>query len=431
MPNVAERCVLSAGDRIGSHYIIRKAIGNGSFGTVYAASDDRGKKVAIKLLRLWDVHPDIRDGLVRRFDMEFETGRISSPYLVHSLDHGLIKGNPYIVMEFCSSGDVQQLFSKGNLNIETVATHTLLGLRELHRHGKVHRDLKPENVLLKDDGNFALTDFGISGDRNKRMTEMNIIGRPRQLFGTYAYMPPEQLNPRKDATVLPTTDIFSFGVMIYQFLDNGELPFGLLRNDGELVPYIRRGKAGDWSRDTIEKNGHKEWLPLLEGCLQPNYQLRLSSCDDVLALVPHYNRSDWNISDSLSSKRIVNGVLLRVMQGENYGESYPLDDMLKGTCAILTMGRRDPTVRNDIEIPETQSCYISRRHCTFELDYQRGCWVVRDGQWITGTTNEKPHWKPSSNGTYVNSQPVGPEGVPFEPGDIISLGEVTLRAEAY
>ena len=431
MSSVVERCALSPNDKIASRYTIKKIIGDGSFGTVYSAVDNDGRWVAIKLLRLWDVHPDIRDGLVKRFDMEFETGRIASPYLVHSLDHGLLNGNPYIVMEYCPGGDVQQLFNEGRVDIEKVATHTLLGLRELHRHGKVHRDMKPENVLLKEDGNYALTDFGISGDRNKRMTEMNIIGHPRQLFGTYAYMPPEQLTPRRDATVLPTTDIFSFGVMMYQLLNKGELPFGTLRNDGDLVAYMRRGKAGEWDRTTIIQNGNEKWIPLLEGCLNPNYQQRLQTCDDVLSLVPHTIHIRHEDTGNSCPTRIVNGVLLHVMQGEEYGHVYLLDEMLQGNSPFLTLGRKDSLVHNDIEIKETQSCYISRRHCTFELDYQQGCWVVRDGQWVAGATMGQSYWQMSSNGTYVNSQPVGAEGMAFMPGDIISIGEVKLRAEGY
>lgn len=428
MPAMVERCPLSKGDKVDSRYVVSKTIGDGAFGTVYLAKDRSGNNVAIKLLRLWDVHPEIRDGLVKRFDMEFETGLINSPYLVHSIDHGLIKGNPYIVMEYCSRGDVQHLFNNGSVDVEKVAAHTLLGLRDLHRHGKVHRDLKPENVLLKDSGIYALTDFGISGDRNKRMTERNIVGRPRQIFGTYAYMPPEQLNPRRDATVLPTTDIFSFGVMVYQLLSGGNLPFGKLNNETDLVQYIKHGKEGEWDRRTITHNGYSDWLPLLDGCLQPNYQERLQSCDDVLRFLPQ--KEEYAVRDTQKDEtdcplKIVNGVLLHVMQGEEHGHYYLLDDMLKGYNNKLSLGRKDPNIRNDIEIKEENSSYISRRQCTLELDYQRGCWVIYDGQQREGG------WRTSRNGTYVNSQPVGRNGMPFNPGDIISIGEVKLRAEAY
>lgn len=431
MSQMVERCDLNQGDWVDGRYRITKMIGNGAFGNVYKAQDANQNDVALKLLRLWDVHPEIRSGLVGRFDMEYETGLIQSPYLVHSLAHGLIKGNPYIVMEFCSRGDVQNLFNKGSLDINTVAVHTLLGLQALHQHGKVHRDLKPENVLLKDNGDYALTDFGISGDRNKRMTEMNIIGKPRQLFGTYAYMPPEQLRPNKDATVLPTTDIFSFGVMIYQLLTGGELPFGKLDDEGDLVSYIKNGKAGAWNREKLQRRNTQEWIPLVEGCLEPNYQRRLQSCQEVLNYVPNHSSVGMVVATPPVQTNVINGVLLRVMQGEEYGTIYRLDDMLVGNSALLTMGRRDISVNNDIAIQENASAYISRHQCTLELDYRQGCWVVRDGQWALDPYSGHSRWVSSKNGTYVNSTPATADGIAFNPGDIISIGEVKLRAEAY
>ena len=243
-------------------------------------------------------------------------------------------------------------------------------------------------------------------------------------------MPPEQLNPRKDATVLPTTDIFSFGVMMFQII-TGKLPFGPLAYERDLVPYIRNGKAGEWSRKTLESApGGKDWLELIEGCLVPDFHHRLQKTEDVLALVPHYGSIRPAMAEQPKDYRtkIVNGVLLRVMQGEDYGMVYRLDDMLRGDNSILRMGRMDDGVYNDIAIREDASCYISRKHCTLELDYEIGSWVVRDGQWDRSETGG---WRKSTNGTYVNSMEATTKGLPFKPGDIISIGDTKLRAEAY
>jgi serine/threonine protein kinase len=382
------------------------------------------------LLKLWEVPAEIRESLVARFDMEFETGRIESNYLVHSLSHGLTAGNPYIVMEYCPNGDLLSLSNKTDVDLTKAATHILYGLKALHACGKVHRDLKPENVLIKRNGDFALTDFGISGDRNKRMTERNILGKPKQIFGTYAYMPPEQLKPNKDATVLPTTDIFSFGVMMFQLL-TGELPFGNLESEHDLIGYMKRGKNGEWDRNMLTRTrSGADWIPLIEGCLIPQYQNRLQTCDDVLALVPQIHRVAQSIVEEKKDfqTRIVHGVLLRVMQGEEYGRVYKLDDMLHGDATILRMGRKDDEVFNDIAIREDNSCYISRKHCTLELDYDLGSWIVRDGQW---DRNDTGGWRKSTNGTYVNSTEVSVNGLVFSPGDIISIGDTKLRAEAY
>lgn len=428
MPQVAQRCSLSIGDNIDGRYSVTKVLGEGSFGKVYSVKDHYENQYALKLLKLWEVPPEIRESLIARFDMEFETARIDSDYLVHSISHGFLEGNPYIVMEFCPGGDLLNLYAKGSVDNTKVAKHVLMGLKALHNKGKVHRDLKPENVLIKCNGDFALTDFGISGDRNKRMTERNIVGKPKQIFGTYAYMPPEQLNPRKDATVLPTTDIFSFGVMMFQLL-TGELPFGPLDNERDLVPYLKHGKRGEWNQNLLNstKKG-REWYDLIEGCLIPDFHNRLQTTDAVLQLVPHEQRISVKDVKIDFQTKITNGVLLRVMQGEEHGRIYKLDDLLRGECSILSMGRKDEGVYNDIAITEEDSSYISRKHCTLELDYEIGSWIIRDGQWDKNYTGG---WKRSTNGTYVNSKEVNINGMVFSPGDIISIGDTKLRVEGY
>ncbi len=427
---VAQRCSFSIGDAIDCRFQVCKILGEGSFGRVYAVKNHTGEIFALKLLKLWEVPSDIRGPLIARFDMEFETGRIESDYLVHSISHGITEGNPYIVMEYCPYGDLLNLTEKQQVDLSKAATHILCGLKALHNRGKVHRDLKPENVLLKSNGDFALTDFGISGDRNKRMTERNILGKPKQIFGTYAYMPPEQLNPRKDATVLPTTDLFSFGVMMYQLL-TGELPFGRLDSEKDLVPYLRRGKSGDWDKQYLANSlAGKEWFSLIEHCLIPDFRKRVQNAEEALTLVPRIRQIQGTVKEERVDfqSRIVNGVLLRIMQGEDYGKVYRLDDMLRGESAILSMGREDQGVYNDIAIKEENSSYISRKHCTLELDYDIGSWIIRDGQWDQNNTGG---WRKSTNGTYVNSEEVSINGIPFSPGDIISIGDTKLRVEAY
>ena len=430
MDSIAQRCAFAEGDTIDGQYIVISVLGEGSFGRVYAVRDKSGQEYALKLLKLWEVPPEIRQSLVARFDMEFETGRIVSDYLVHSLSHGYVLGNPYILMEYCHGGDLMTIRGHQDIDFTKVAMHSLFGLKALHKCGKVHRDMKPENVLLKDNGNFALTDFGISRDRNKRMTERNILGKPKQIFGTYAYIPPEQLNPRKDATVLPTTDIFSFGVMMFQLI-TGQLPFGSLVVEGDLVGYLRKGKHGEWNRALLESMpGGTQWSDLIAGCLVPDFHERLQDADAALALVPGKEsvRQNSCVDEVDYQTDIVHGVLLRIMQGEEYGRIYKLDDIADSGCSVLRMGRQDAATYNDIAIREDDSCYISRRHCTLELDYERGTWIIRDGQWDKGGTGG---WRKSTNGTYVNSKEVGIYGMPFSPGDIISIGDTKLRAEAY
>ncbi|GHT66101.1 hypothetical protein AGMMS50239_27030 [Bacteroidia bacterium] len=436
MTATVDRCAFRERDVLDGKYFVVRAkkeqieLGDGSFGIVYKVKDERKHFYALKLLKLWEIPPDVRKLLIERFDMEYETGQIQSKYLVRSFDHGLIKGNPYIVMEYCPNGDVISFIENNEYDLVKIGRHILYGLKDLHSCGKVHRDLKPENVLIKEDGTVALTDFGISGDRNKRMTERNILGKPTQIFGTYAYMPPEQVKPKRgDATVLPTTDIFSFGVMIYQLITR-ELPFGRLENENDLALYLKRGKEGDWNRHKLKRLAKYDFFnTVVEGCLVPEYKTRLQTIDEVLALFPSNRQSTYkpSISGSVYQHEITEGVLLRMMQGEEYGAVYKLNDMLEGKC-MLTIGRKESGNTNSISVQEEQSCYISRKHCTLEWDADTRVWCIRDGQWDKSSEN----WKASTNGTYVNSKEVSASWTYyFYPGDIISIGDTKFRVEGY
>ncbi len=425
---VPERYDCKVGDLIGGRYTVDKILGQGSFGYVYKVTDLQGRIWALKLLRLWEVPSTIRQPLIERFDMEYRTGRITSRNLVHSADSGFLKGNPYIVMEFCDGGDLTQFIGNPSAPLSRYALEILNGLSDLHANGKVHRDLKPENVLLKHDGTAVLTDFGISGDRNKRMTERNIFGKPYQIFGTYAYMPPEQVNrARGNSTVLPTTDLFSFGVVMYQLI-TGVLPFGPLEDENDLVRYQRRGKAGEWDRSTLlgAPNG-RLWERLIAKCLVPDLKDRIQSAREAMALVPQYGSSGCVPPQPVSAPEPARpaapaGTFLRIMQGLEHGTSYDLATILKDSGRrVITVGRGDS---NMIQLRDYSESYLSRRHFTLEAVPDAG-WMIRDGQW----NGESFVWEPSTNGTYVNSTAATPEGIPVGNGDIITAGDIKLRFE--
>ena len=145
------------------------------------------------------------------------------------------------------------------------------------------------------------------------------------------------------------------------------------------------------------------------------------------------------------------GLLLRVMQGEELGKVYILDDLFTNKSSVLFIGRATPGVWNHIGIEENESAYISRQHCTIEKDESSGVWMIRDGQFRTQCpiglrfsdvfpckrrcTARCPSghplrgWKESLNGTFVNSHEVSTAGMIIKPGDIISIGEVKMRVE--
>ena len=426
---VPERYDCKVGDLIGGRYRVSKLLGQGTFGYVYKVEDLSGQLWALKLLRLWEVPASIRMPLIERFDMEYRTGRISSRNLVHSADSGFLKGNPYIVMEFCDGGDLTQFIGRPDAPLSRFAMEILNGLNDLHVNGKVHRDLKPENVLLKHDGTAVLTDFGISGDRNKRMTERNIFGKPYQIFGTYAYMPPEQVNrARGNSTVLPTTDLFSFGVLMYRMV-TGVLPFGTLEDENDLVRYQRRGKAGEWDRSRLlaSPNGAL-WERLVSRCLVPELKDRIQTAKDAMALVPQYGSNYVKPAPAPAPTPRKEeysgpaGTFLRIMQGMEHGTVYDLAAMLENSGRrLITVGRDDSNI---IQLRDYSESYLSRRHFTLEK-HASGEWMIRDGQWDP----EKRVWTDSTNGTYVNSTQVTRDGVQLKKGDIVTAGDIKLRFE--
>lgn len=421
-----ERLDFHSGDTIDRRYVINRSLGEGAFGIVYRVADNDGRIFALKLLKLWTIEASERHKLISRFDMEYETAQIPSDYLVRSHAKGSVGGNPYFVMDCVDGGNLLDAAGQKRIDMARAASQILLGLRDIHSCGKVHRDLKPENVLVSRGGDIRLTDFGISGDRNNRMTARGPLGTPKEMFGTFGYMPPEQINPRRgNATVLPTTDIYSFGVMMY-FLLTADMPFGRLESHQDLPQYIENAKHDRWNREALlnADNGQK-WLPLIDGCLKPDYTQRLQSADAALSLLP----TDIAPPEKPQPvNAIVNGTLLRIMQGEEHGKVYRLNDMIDGVRRIITIGRQSVDTHNTIEIRETLSSFVSRRHCTLEYNADARQWFLRDGQW---DRNSASGWQPSLNGTFVNSADATTSGIALHCGDIVSIGDVKLRVEGY
>ena len=450
----AQCLTFNPGDMIDGRWRMLSLLGEGTFGRVFKVSGRDDVTYALKLLKLWEIPLKDRENLRKRFEREYETGLIECPYLVHSRDKGIVGGNAYFVMDYCPGGDIRRAAMAGRLDLALIARQIMTGLRELHANGKVHRDLKPENVLLHDYNHAKLTDFGISGDRNNRLTQRGAAGESGQRFGTVAYMPPEQINPSNyNITVLPTTDIYSFGVMMYRLI-TGSLPFGSLNSAADMATYTANSLNGRWDRRRLlsVERGY-EWLPVLEGCMAPDYRRRLQSADAVIALLPKPQSSLPPIPDIPPVPRfktdISQGILLRVTHGEQQGTVFRLPELFTNRVNIINIGR-EGDVWNHIVIKEQETNFISRRQCTIEFDAASRRWTIRDGQFRincaiglrqpdiypcrTCTAFCEPAarqmvWCTSVNGTYVNSRSVGHEGHVLVAGDIITIGDVKMRVE--
>ena len=424
---VAFRLDLKVGDVIDDKYHIIKSIGSGSYGDVFLVQDSHGQ-YAMKILRLFDEPSELHEELVKRFTQEYETAKMPGDYFVHSLDYSQMKGNPYFTMEYCPKGDLASYVGKNTSLLPRLARDILLGLNDLHISGKIHRDLKPENVLIRENGRAALTDFGVVGNKNvaKRMSSKNLFGRPKQRFGSPLYMAPE-MNDLKGGgvTYLQTIDIWSFGVMFYELLTGGKFPFGEPKDISELPQYQANAKKGRWNRQNLRDipNG-REWLPIIERCIVPDYEDRYQNVLDLLKDIESMSGVIRPTPIPDNNPRSASVAKVVITQGEGTGLSYILKEVLAGKGRMIRIGRsRD----NNIVLREkdNEDTYVSRHHFTIEHSPEGRYWTIKDGQWV----KEDRGWKLSTNGTYLNASRVTIDGQRLFTGDIITAGEFKLKVE--
>lgn len=391
-------------------YLLEDVLGEGRFGVVYKAKrKDNGASVAIKFLKTWSVPQYAKQNLIQRFELEFMTGQIESDYLIHTIEMGNAAEIPYFVMEYCEGGNLERKINAGLSTEEgiNIASGILKGLNALHKNGKIHRDLKPENILFDSMGLPKLSDFGISGHINIQLTVVNQDDKPEQIFGSYAYMAPEQLSPTKRKnTLLPTIDIFSFGVVCYEIFHQS-LPFGRWKSHDDIDPYIKRAASGIIS--PFNNHIDSTWKSIIEMCLQPDREARFQNTEEILNLIePRQEAYPETVTPTFT---------LRVLDGEEYGRQYHIH--LKD---ISHLGRLTEDATNEINIKETITNYISRNHATFECIDQHV--YLRDGQW----KEADGYWKYSKNGTYVNGVKIMKEaGHKMYKDDIITVGNTSIK----
>lgn len=423
----AYRLDIKAGDLIDGKYTVINQIGSGSYGDVYKVRDVRGNEYALKLLRLWEVSSELHAPLVTRFEREYKTGRLISEYLIHSLGFGTVKGNPYLLMEYCSGGALSKTIGKDQSRLPHYAHDILEGLHILHSEGKIHRDLKPENVLIRNNGRAALTDFGVIGemDQSKRLSERSWWKkRPRQVQGTPLYMAPEMADRMGGGvTYLPTIDIWSFGIMMYELLTSGSFPFGNIERIDDLPEYQERAKCGKWNMALLRSVPYgSDWFYVIDHCLRPNYRDRYQSVVEILQdMRPMIgNGNPAHFKESLSRSTSISRLI--ITQGDNLGSSYVLNHFHEEHGRMLRVGRAK---NNDIVLPESKSTYVSRNHFTLEKSIDGNFWIIRDGQW----QKKERRWVTSTNGTYLNATPITQEGLKVFTGDIITVGEYKIKVE--
>jgi serine/threonine protein kinase/tetratricopeptide (TPR) repeat protein len=218
---------LTTGSTFADRYQVVEELGKGGMGSVYKVLDKEiNAKVALKLIK-----PEIaaNQKTIDRFRNELKLARmIGHKNVCRMFDLGRDKGHYFITMEYVPGEDLKSFIRRvGCLPVNkavAIARQLSEGLAEAHRLGIVHRDLKPQNIIIDNEGNARIMDFGIARElAAKGLTGEGVI------IGTPEYMSPEQVEAK---AVDHRTDIYSLGIILYEMLTGtvlftGETPLGI------------------------------------------------------------------------------------------------------------------------------------------------------------------------------------------------------------
>jgi hypothetical protein len=272
---------LARGAQIGPYEILA-LLGAGGMGEVYRARDPRlDRAVAVKVLR--SPH-GASPAQLERFQREARSlARISHPHICTLHDVGEHDGVAFLVMELLEGETLAERLDRGAIPLDqalVVAVQIAEALNALHKKGIVHRDLKPGNVMLTA-GGAKLLDFGLAklrdaeyGESAQQPTKSLTLTDHGSVLGTLPYMAPEQIEGHE---VDARTDIFSFGVLLYEMIA-GRRPFAGNTRASLIAAIVG---AEPPSLASLQPGTPHSLERLIDRCLAKEVELRWQTARDV------------------------------------------------------------------------------------------------------------------------------------------------------
>jgi len=267
----------TTGTRLGPYEIVA-LIGAGGMGEVYKARDTRlNRDVAIKVLPESFAEDDDR---LRRFQIEAQSaGALNHPNILAIYDIGTFQDSPYLVSELLEGESLAERLKGGKLSTARAtdyARQIASGLAAAHAKGITHRDIKPDNIMVDTNGNYWLSDFGIS-----RHLSMAPITPATHAFGRFTpgYAPPEQFRNVQNE-IDARADLFAFGVTFYECA-TGRQPF----QDGTSDPLevLRRVENDSLPRLALSCNASSSLADLISALTQRRRDHRPATISDALS----------------------------------------------------------------------------------------------------------------------------------------------------
>lgn len=210
-------------------YELREPLGEGDFGVVYRAFQPSvGREVAIKMIRAEFAN---RGDFIARFEHEAQlVAHLEHPHIVPIFDYWRDPEGAHLVMPYLRGGSLAKALSRGGWNLSpALRLIEQIGgaLGHAHRHGVIHRDVKPSNVLLDEDGNAYLSDFGIA------LRHTDDTDHP--VTTSQVFVPPEELSGERHTA---RSDVFSLGVLIFSLFS------GVVPKTGLPLPVLSEIRPG-------------------------------------------------------------------------------------------------------------------------------------------------------------------------------------------
>ena len=233
---------MQAGELFANRYRLIKEVGRGSFGDVWLVRDE-----SLDLEMALKVYIALDERGVSEFKGEYKiTYALNHSNLLKANYFDVYESHPYLAMPYCPVSTTELIGKMDELTAWRFVHDVAGGLAYLHSKSIFHRDIKPDNILRNEDGDFVITDFGISLKMRSTLRRNSTRKMDADIGGSFSYMAPELFSANPQAVA--ATDIWAFGVSLFELLV-GELPFfgqggGMLLRGAEL-PEVH----GDFSDD--------------------------------------------------------------------------------------------------------------------------------------------------------------------------------------
>lgn len=268
---------MNSGEIINDRYLLVRSIGRGSFGEVWLATDQKlGLNVALKIYISLDTRG--LDELKNEFKSVYN---LNHPNLLRSDYFDNVGSNPYLVMPYCPSSVGDKVGKMDEDEIWKFIKGVSYGLAYLHDNDIIHRDIKPDNILIDEQGNFVITDFGLSTKMRSTLRKASARqNKSTDQSGTIGYMAPEMFSAHPNA--VKATDIWALGATIYE-IATGEMPFcgqgGVMELHGAELPELPSHYSRELgelmtkclSKDTWDRPTAKDIVNLIEvNCSKSN-----------------------------------------------------------------------------------------------------------------------------------------------------------------